>query len=348
MPKPLTRRQFLEAGLAFGASAGLGLSDLKHLSSPSPEPERTQSMRLELTGAIRPVHDPTIIKDGDRYFIFCTGASIPVRKSRDLIDWKMDLPPVVIAGVPDWIREKVPGQNDIWAPDISYYNDRFHLYYAVSFFGQNRSVIGLLTNKTLHFGTDDFKWVDEGLVLESFATDNYNCIDPNLIVDADGVPWLAFGSFWTGIKMRRLDLATGKPSEEDTTLYSLAQRTVNNGAIEAPCIIRKNNFYYLFASFDFCCKGVDSTYYVAVGRSESVTGPYVDRDGVPMLEGGGTQVTFPTERWRGPGHCSILQENDVDYMAYHAYDAQYQGSPTLQIAPLTWDDDGWPSTPPEA
>jgi arabinan endo-1,5-alpha-L-arabinosidase len=209
-------------------------------------------------------------------------------------------------------------------------------------------MIGLTTNKTLQFGADDFKWVDEGMVLESVTTDNYNCIDPNLIIDADGVSWLAFGSFWTGIKMRRLDYATGKPSEEDTTLYSLARRTVNNGSIEAPFIIRKDDFYYLFASFDFCCRGVDSTYFVAVGRSENITGPYVDRDGVAMLEGGGTQVTFPTERWRGPGHNAILQENGVEHIVYHAYDAENQGAPTLQIAPLTWGADGWPSILPEA
>jgi arabinan endo-1,5-alpha-L-arabinosidase len=185
--------------------------------------------------------------------------------------------------------------------------------------------------------------VDEGLVVESFATDDYNCIDPNLILDADGVPWLAFGSFWTGIKMRRLDYATGKLSDEDPTLYSLARRYVNHGAVEAPFIIRKGDFYYLFVSFDFCCRGVDSTYYVAVGRSEHVTGPYVDRNRVEMLKGGGTQVTFPTERWRGPGHNAILQEDGVDYIVHHAYDAENQGVPTLRIAPLTWDAEGWPS-----
>src|SRR5690606_1821910 len=138
-------------------------------------------------------------------------------------------------------------------------------------FGRNRSVIGLATNKTLDSASDEYEWVDEGLVVESVASDDYNCIDPNLILDADGVPWLAFGSFWSGIKMRRLDHETGKPSEEDTTLYSLARRRVNSGSVEAPFIIRKGDFYYMFVSFDFCCRGTDSTYHVTVGRSESVT-----------------------------------------------------------------------------
>src|SRR5207244_9147689 len=110
-----------------------------------------------------------------------------------------------------------------------------------------------------------------GLVIESVTTDNYNCIDPNFVLDADGAGWLAFGSFWSGIKMRRLDNATGKLSTDDTTLYSLAQRSINSGAIEAPFIIRKGDFYYLFVSFDFCCQGRNSTYHVMVGRSETVT-----------------------------------------------------------------------------
>lgn len=342
MTKRFSRRQF--SNLLLGVGLGIARPDLvpKTLRSSLLKQEGDSHMYLELTGAITGVHDPVIIKENDTYTIFCTGQGIPIRRSKDLLNWKLALRPIVFI-LPDWVHEKVPGTNDAWAPDISYYNDKFHLYYSVSHFGENRSVIGLVTNKTLEPDSDDYEWVDEGLVMESTATDNYNCIDPNLILDADGVPWLAFGSFWSGIKMRRLDFETGRPSEEDTTLYSLAQRTVNNGAIEAPFIIRKGDFYYLFASFDFCCRGADSTYYVVVGRSENVTGPYVDRDGVEMLRGGGTQVTFPTERWRGPGHNAILQEDDVDYLVCHAYDAEQNGAATLRIAPLVWDADGWPS-----
>jgi arabinan endo-1,5-alpha-L-arabinosidase len=341
MPKNFTRRQFLRSSLILGST--LAAANLAQTQEETATPEGEMPMNLELTGSIRRIHDPVIIKAEDAYYVFCTGSGIPVRKSPDMLDWKISFPPVVFANIPQWAREMIPGQNDIWAPDISYFNDKYHLYYAVSTFGKNRSVIGLATNVTLDFESDDFEWVDEGLVLESVATDNYNCIDPNLILDTNGVPWLAFGSFWSGIKMRRLDFATGKPSEEDTTLYSLAQRTVNSGSVEAPFIIRKGDFYYLFVSFDFCCRGVDSTYRVMVGRSENITGPYVDRDSVEMLKGGGTQVTFPTDRWRGPGHNSILQENGVEYIVYHAYDAENQGVPTLRIDQLVLDADGWPS-----
>lgn len=158
-----------------------------------------------------------IIKAPDAYYLFCTGRGILMRKSVDLINWEIGFPPSVFGQQPAWAREKIPNQNDIWASDISYFNDRYHLYYAVSIFGSNKSVIGLATNTTANPKEDSYKWVDEGLVVESTGAEDYNCIDPNLIIDADGVPWLAFGSFWSGIKMRRLDYATGKPSEEDTT-----------------------------------------------------------------------------------------------------------------------------------
>jgi arabinan endo-1,5-alpha-L-arabinosidase len=336
----------------FGAGLGIGLPGLslaqKPLTSPAAPARRQDPAYLELTGNIRPVHDPTLIKEGDTYYLFCTGNGIPVRESADMLRWKMSVPAIVRVGVPDWVREYVGGTNDIWAPDISYYNDKFHLYYSVSLFGMNTSVIGLATNKTLNRESDDFEWIDEGLIIASVASDNYNCIDPNLALDADGNPWLAFGSFWTGIKMIRLDPDTGRRSTEDNTLYPLAQRHINDGAIEAPIVIRKGDYYYLFVSFDFCCRGVQSTYYVVVGRSENITGPYIDRDGVEMLNGGGTQVTFPTERWRGPGHCAIYVEDDVEYLVHHAYDVENEGSATLRIAPLAWDADGWPSIASEA
>ncbi len=321
MPAGHSRRRFLRTSLLVGAGMpGVGKGSVIKAQEQPLDEERF--MYLELTGTIRQVHDPSIIKAGDAYYLYCTHGGIYIRKSTDLLDWKRPFPPSVFppTNAPAWTQEMVPGSNnDIWAPDISFYNDKFHLYYSVSTFGSNHSVIGLATNVTLDSEADGYEWVDEGLVIESVNSDNYNCIDPNLIMDADGVPWLAFGSFWTGIKMRRLDYETGKLSAEDETLYSLARRPERPGAVEAPFIIRKGEFYYLFVSFDVCCRGADSTYHVRVGRSEAVTGPYVDRDGVDMLDGGGTQVTFPTQRWRGPGHNAILQEGDTDYIVHHAY-----------------------------
>src|SRR3546814_20335175 len=117
-------------------------------------------------------------------------------------------------------------------------------------------------------------------------------------------------------------------------------------AIEAPFIIRRGDFHYLFASFDFCCRGADSTYYTVVGRAAKAEGPYVDREGRSMLKGGGTVILRADrgagDRFVGPGHCAVLQDSDRDYIVHHAYDKQRDGVPTLRIHPLAWSADGWP------
>ena len=187
--------------------------------------------------------------------------------------------------------------------------------------------------------------MDEGPVIASRHFDDFNAIDPNIVIDEEGRPWIAFGSFWSGIKLRRISTGTGKLSNEDKTLYAIASRPrgpLSPGSIEAPFIVRKGNHYYLFVSFDLCCRGVASTYKIMVGRSERVTGPYVDTSGVPMWAGGGTLVLSGSERWRGPGHNAILLREDGDKIIYHAYDAAQAGVPTLRIGSLVWDQDAWP------
>ena len=233
----------------------------------------------------------------------------------------------------------------MWAPDVSFVHGRYRLYYSVSTFGSNRSVIGLATNVTLDPTAPGYAWRDEGEVIHSSSGDQYNAIDPDFFIDRDGRHWLAFGSFWTGIKMVRLDPVTGKRAEEDKSVHALAQRP-GPGAVEAPHLIEHNGYYYLFASYDYCCRGAESSYYTIVGRSKEVTGPYVDADGKPLMKGYGQVVLHAqldkTNRWRGPGHVSVLQDGGHYYIAYHAYDARNKGVPTLRISALGWDKDGWP------
>lgn len=303
---------------------------------------------LELKGDIRQVHDPTIIKEGNTYYVFSTRAGIAIRCSQDLIHWR--LCDDVFAHLPAWAVKDVSGLRGLWAPDISYFNGKYHLYYSVSTFGSNRSSIGLATNLTLDPLSDSYRWQDQGKVVSSNNTDDWNAIDPNVVFDDAGEPWLSFGSFWGGIKLQKIDAATGKLSQKDTRLYSLASRRRSPelpGAIEAPVIIRRGGYYYLFVSFDFCCRGVESTYNIRVGRSRLVTGPYIDREGKSMMEDGGTLILKGGTRWRGPGHCAILQDKDGDKLVYHAYDANARGASTLRIAPLVWDRDGWPSVKEE-
>jgi arabinan endo-1,5-alpha-L-arabinosidase len=244
--------------------------------------------------------------------------------------------------LPAWSRREIPGARSAWAPDIAFFNGRYHLYYSISTFGKNDSAIGLATNRTLDPNHPDYRWEDQGLVVRSTAAqDDHNAIDGNLVLEGPEAAWLCWGSFWSGIKMRRIDPATGKLSDADPTLYSLASRPTADGAVEAPFIVRHGDFWYLFVSFDLCCRGVESTYKIMVGRARQVTGPYLDREGKPMTEGGGSLLLeATTPRWRGPGHCAIVQDVSGDYLVFHAYHGQ-TGRSALKISTLLWAD-GWP------
>lgn len=291
------------------------------------------------------VHDPTMIKAGDSYYVFSTGderygqGNIQIRRSADMETWS--LVGVVFARKPDWIAAELgAAPPNLWAPDIVLLNGRYHLYYAGSTFGSNSSVIGLATNATLDPESPDYAWVDEGMVTRSRAAFSWNAIDPSVAFDAEGAPWLALGSFWSGIKLLRLDPATGKPPAADTTLHAIASR--GGGAIEAPAIVRRGGYYYLFVSFDSCCRGLDSTYKIMVGRSEAIAGPYLDREGRALAEGGGTLLLDSAGRYHGPGGQHVYLDDGVYRLVHHFYDREERGAPKLRIIDLTWTADGWP------
>lgn len=296
-----------------------------------------------LEGDVSPIHDPTMIRAGNTYYLFATNRFaqklLPMFCSVDRRHWKFC--GNVFDKIPEWALKEIPNARGIWAPDISHVRDEYRLYYAVSTFGSNHSVIGFTANKTLDPTSPDYRWVDQGKVVGSNPTDDWNAIDPNLVVDEKQNMWLAWGSFWGGIKMRRIDPATGKLSDHDSTIYSLAsRRPLQPPAIEAPAIVRRGKYYYLFVSLDMCCRGKDSTYKIAVGRSRTITGPYEDRDGKPMMSGGGTLLMQGTPTWRGPGGESLLLEASVDLLIFHTYNGT-TGRPTLQISTIVWED-GWP------
>lgn len=321
----------------------VGISGQQALAQPSPS--APVSLNARLAGDISTVHDPAIIRQGDAFYLFTTSHEragqglIHVRTSKDLASWTRAAP--VFAQMPAWVKDAVPGARGIWAPDVSFANGEYRVYYSVSAFGENRSAIGLVTTPSL----EKPAWTDRGPVIRSGEGDDFNAIDPNWFEDAEGRQWLAFGSFWSGLKMVRLDPATGLRSAKDAKVHALARRA-SPGAIEAPFVIRRGGFYYLFASFDFCCRGAASTYYTVVGRAKGPTGPYLDRRGKPMMDGGGFLVLHadldPAKRFAGPGHIAILREPKRDYIVYHAYDTQRTGASTLRIQPLGWTDDGWP------
>lgn len=295
---------------------------------------------LEETGSRNiHVHDPsTIVKCGDEYWVFYTGRGIPSYRSKDLITWEPG--PHVFTDAPDWATNAVPGHrgNYFWAPDVIHSGNGYLLYYAVSAFGKNTSAIGLATNATLNPDDPKFHWTDCGQVIRSTRADDFNTIDPAISQSADGRLWLAFGSFWSGIKLIELDPGTGKRLAPDSPIYPLAF----NSSIEASYIYRHADYYYLFVNWGLCCRGTNSTYEIRVGRSHQITGPYFDKDGTDLLEEGGSPFLKSSGTFIGPGHAGIISKDGADWFSCHFYDGTRHGLSTLALLPLNWDANGWP------
>ena len=292
--------------------------------------------------------DPTAVAAVDEagqtaYYVAATGRGVQLLKSTDLKKWRR-VGRVFDDAVPEWAQREIPGSSGIWAPDLSYHDGLYYLYYSVSTMGSQTSVIGLAVNKAIDPESPDYKWEDRGLVIESSPeTTNFNAIDPALLVDQDGRWLLYWGSHWTGLKVVEVDPATGKPKPDAEIIPVAARPDTRSHAIEAPFALFHDGYYYLFVSWDACCDGARSTYNVRVGRSRNATGPFKDAEGKSMLEGGGTLVIESSDRWRGPGHNGMLTTDDGQWMVLHTYDVEnLRAQRILQIRPLTWTEAGWP------
>jgi arabinan endo-1,5-alpha-L-arabinosidase len=274
-------------------------------------------------------HDPTIIYENGTWFLMQTGPGIYGKYSSDGLYWN-PLPSVFPNGL-SWWKNYVPNQAgiDVWAPDLKYFNGRVWLYYSISTFGSKVSAIGLASATSVGAGS----WRDDGMVIRTTNANDYNAIDPDLVIDKNGNPWLTFGSWNSGIKLVRLNPNTMKPSGMN---HSIASRS---GGIEAPTIIYRKGYYYLFTSIGKCCDGTNSTYKIVYGRSANIAGPYVDKNGTNMMNGGGTVLDGGNSQWVGPGGQDIGNTNVI---ARHAYDAFDNGTPKLLMSTLNWDSSGWP------
>jgi arabinan endo-1,5-alpha-L-arabinosidase len=289
-------------------------------------------------------HDPsTIIKNGNRYWIFTTGQGIYAMYSTDLINWQSGSRTVFPIGTwPGWINTYAPNfAGDFWAPEIIFMNNKYYLYYScTSAFGSKQSVIGLATNVTLDPNSPSYNWVDEGMVVASSNSSDFNAIDAALVRDASGRLWMSYGSFANGLRIMELSTTTGKPLSSSST--RIAGNGGGNSGSEAPYIVRNGSYYYLFINKGACCNGASSTYYIQVGRSTSPTGPYLDKNGVSMLNNGGTTILATQGNYVGPGHVGLFQENGFNYLSHHYYDANQNGRARLSIGNLGWDNSGWP------
>ncbi|MBN2234120.1 MAG: family 43 glycosylhydrolase [Opitutales bacterium] len=309
-------------------------------------------------GVVRPiVHDPVIIGQNGVYYMFHTGPGITSWRSSDRVHWDTIDP--VFPILPEWMHATVKGfTGHIWAPDISFHDGIYHLFYSVSAFGKNTSCIGHATNRTLDPDSPDYQWDDHGIVLQSFpGITNWNAIDPNIVVDDNGKVFMSFGSFWGGLFIAEMKDDLSGLAEDWRELTCIAARSstdpegsesggIADGpgerAIEAPFIHRHDGYYYLFASIDLCCRGAESTYKMIVGRSRNVKGPYVDSEDRPMLEGGGDMLLSGDSRWHAVGHNGVSSFGDGDYLVYHGYDTEDPaGRARLLLRRIQWT---WPLT----
>ena len=309
------------------------------------------------------VHDPVMAFEDSTYYIFATGMGIQQMTSADRKNWTVLSEPAMSV-IPQWTRDSVPGfRSHVWAPDVINYHGKWWLAYSCSTFGRNGSAIGLLSKRSLAFPT----WDDEGCIVTSRERrDNWNAIDPNVVIDDQDNPWLVWGSFWDGIQLVRLDttmhIAKGEQPRTIARRYNLTdpdgKKTLSTNpnppknptsdfagpnAIEAPFIFKHNDFYYLFVSWDYCCQGSKSNYRVAVGRSKTVDGPYLDPDGIDMRDGGGKLfLEGDKKNFEAAGHCAAYHMDGEDIFICHGYSIAHNGASILIQRPITWTADGWP------
>jgi arabinan endo-1,5-alpha-L-arabinosidase len=325
-----------------GRALGLALALL--LSAPvraaEPQPQMSKDVQI---------HDPSLIEIGGQFVAVGTGqqgpthGAIRAKTSPDGVKWTDA--GVIGGGPPAWAQAALGFRpSNIWAPSISRRGKTVFLYYCLSSFGHNTSAIGLMTNPSFDPLKPGEGWQDQGLVLMSKDGDDFNAIDPFRIDTSDGRAYLAFGSFWSGIKLSELNPETGKPISTDAPRIALASR--HGGAIEAASILEHEGKFTLFVSFDQCCKGVASTYNIRVGRADRIGGPYRDRDGKAMLESGGSVLLATTGRFIGPGGQEAVKTSKGDWLAYHYYDGDGAGASKLQFSPIVWSADGWPQLGP--
>lgn len=309
------------------------------------------------------VHDPVMAYEDGTYYLYATGHGITQMTSTDEKNWKINKEGVLayksdssLPSIPAWTHDSVPGfENHIWAPDVIKYRGKWYLAYSCSTFGKNTSAIGLLSNKSL---ANAEGWKDEGCIVASKDKRNdWNAIDPNLIIDEKGRPWMTWGSFWDGIQMVQLDKSMhvkrgAKPftiarrhAPGDTNVESNpTSKYAGTNAIEAPFIMRHGDYYYLFVSWDYCCRGIKSNYRVAVGRSKNVAGPYLDRNGKDMITGGGTIILEGDKKeYEAMGHCAAYHHADLpaDLFICHGYSVAKNGASILVKKRINWTSDGW-------
>jgi arabinan endo-1,5-alpha-L-arabinosidase len=269
------------------------------------------------------IHDPSTIMYCDgKYYTFGTGGGGLI--SEDGWTWNQGA-----------VR---PGRGA--APDAIKIGDRYLIAYSSTgggLGGGHAGTVLTMWNKTLDPNSPDFQYTEPVVVAESLVDEDCDAIDAGLLLDpVTGRLWLSYGTYFGFIRLVELDPQTGKRVEGNEPV---------NIAIdcEATTMMYRNGWYYLLGTHGTCCDGTNSTYNIVVGRSRSVTGPYLDNMGRDMLRGGGKMVLAAHGRVTGPGHFGrYIEEDGVEKMSCHfEADLDRSGRSVLGIRPLLWVND-WP------
>ncbi|MBR0551924.1 family 43 glycosylhydrolase [Stakelama marina] len=310
------------------------------------------SMPPALTGSGIDVHDPDLIQDTSGK-IWLYGTHNTLATSTDGQHFTSTGSPIISPDFPWWASKNTTwqGRTDIWAPSILHANGIYYLYYSIPIYqtpsdpttNQGAQALIALATSTSPNGP----WADAGKIIESCGdaagcTTTFNAIDPAPFIDANGRWWMSFGSWQDGIHVLELDPATGLRLHPDATPVSIAARGAGEeGSFILPRVVNGKQWYYYFASINPCCSA-DSTYRVVMGRSENPTGPYLDRGGLDLRDGGGTILVSTHDYVVGPGGESVRDVNGKLKLVYHFYDARANGAPKLGLNDLAFDGDGWP------
>lgn len=278
--------------------------------------------------------DPSVIRaDDGSYYLYATGHGYSIFRSEDLVSWERIGSAFSDETWPAAIRNDRRG--DLWAPEIRRIGDRYVLFYSLWYGNVKYSVIGYAVADR-----PEGPFTDKGVLVDSQSIGVEQSID-QYYYEEEGRAWLFWGSF-RGIYAIELDVdadAEITPRPETKTLIA-------GTAFEGTNIYKRDGWYYLFASTGDFSGGAESTYSTVVGRSRSVTGPYVDRQGHPMTENGYELILSKNDRFVGCGHNAGLVEDDEGktWMLYHAYQLGNTDAGRLgMLDRVLWDEQGWPS-----
>jgi arabinan endo-1,5-alpha-L-arabinosidase len=279
--------------------------------------------------------DPTVIRTDDGWFyLYATEAipHIPIMRSRNLVNWEQRGTVFTNSTRPSC------ASGSLWAPDINYINGQYVLYCCRNVGEGDLEWQSSILAATAP--TPEGPFTDRGCVIVSNdpQINVKHSIDPFYIEDG-GKKYMTFGSF-RGIYIVELadDGLSVKPDAKPAQIAGTA--------FEASYIYRRGNYYYLFCSWGACCNNANSNYRTVVGRSTSLFGPYVAKNGNSMINNAYTIVIQGNSAFAGPGHNAeiVTDDADNDWILYHAYDiAVAPNERRLMLDKIIWTSDGWPS-----